>query len=132
MEMAARCVGQCQPRVRRVERVIDVERFVRIGEAWHTFTRLVQHPRNGNRSAHRVPLEVDWPRLDSEELSEQRTQSGYWTTGLTAGDRRQSLLLLRGRTLIGDEADRPIIFAHHIGGVCDHSEVKVVKACFVI
>lgn len=53
--------------------------------------------------------------------------SGGWATRLTAGDRRQCLLLFGGRTLIGNQANRPIAFAHDIRGMGNEREVEVIQ-----
>jgi hypothetical protein len=105
MEMAPcrTCKGEAS--VSRVEGVVNIQRRAWIGGAWHAFAGLIQQPWTRNRPAHAVLRIVNWLRLCSEELTEERAKTCCWAAGLTTGNRRECLLLLLGGALVGDKAD---------------------------
>src|SRR5262245_9892500 len=112
VKMAACCACKCEPRVRWVERIVDVQRFVRYHCTGNALALLIQEFGYRHRSPKTALLNLDRTRLHSEEFSNYGSQNCGRTTGLATGDGGNGLLLLGSRAVVNDQSDLPSTFRH--------------------
>src|SRR5215470_3240672 len=127
VHVAAGRLGEGEATRSRMGDVVEVDRLARAGTGY-SLDRDVEHPGNGDGTAHAVALDADGLHLHPGEPAHQRTDGGHGPTALSAADGHQRLALLDGGAVVHDHAHRPVARDHRAGGVQQHREAETVES----
>ncbi len=106
VDVAPRALRQCQSCTHRMSDVFEIHRLSAVS-AGHAFNCLVQDIGNRDRSPITPTLNLDCPRLDADEITDQWTELSHWSASLSAGNCGKRVLLFGVGKLVDDEANGP-------------------------